>query len=145
MSPPAMPRSFRILVVDDLPDCVASMQLLLGVLGHTCRSAGSGAEALVVAAAFEPEIVLLDIGLPDLSGYEVARALRARQGDRPLYLAAVTGWGTATDQVLALAAGFDHHVLKPPGLDAIQGIITGAASALAQRDGAALPASSPPG
>ncbi len=141
MSTAATPRAFRILVVDDLPDCVASIQLLLGVLGHVCRSAGSGAEALVVAAAFEPEIVLLDIGLPDLSGYEVARALRARQGDRPLYLAAVTGWGMATDQVRALAAGFDHHVLKPPGLDAIQGIIAGA---LAQRAGAALVASPPP-
>ena len=145
MSTAGTPRPFRILVVDDLPDCAASIQLLLSLLGHDCRSAGSGAEALEVAEAFEPEIVLLDIGLPDLSGYEVARALRARQGDRPLFLAAVTGWGTVTDQVLALAAGFDHHVLKPPGLDAIQGIIAGAASALAQRGGATLPVPDPPG
>ena len=113
----------RVLIVDDYPDSAASASMLLGLFGCECRTASSGREALEQAAEFDPEIVLLDIGLPDISGYEVARLLRARQGSRRLYLAAVTGWGQAEDRARALAAGFDQHVLKPTNAATIRLIL----------------------
>jgi CheY-like chemotaxis protein len=103
----------RVLVVDDYPDSAETASMLLALYGHECRTAVTGRGALDEAAAFDPDIVILDIGLPDISGYEVARALRARAAGRPLYLAAVTGWGQPEDRVQALAAGFDQHILKP--------------------------------
>jgi CheY-like chemotaxis protein len=125
----AAPRpGVRVLIVDDYPDSAASSEMLLAMLGCDCRIAETGTEALDVAAAFEPEIVLLDIGLPDISGYEVAHALRERQGERPLFLAAVTGWGQPEDRVRALAAGFDLHVLKPTDSATIKRILQQAAA-----------------
>lgn len=120
---PAACAGMRVLIVDDYPDSAASSELLLSLLGCVCRIAQTGEAALEIAAAFEPELVLLDIGLPDISGYDVARALRVRQRDRPLFLAAVTGWGQPQDRVRALAAGFDLHVLKPTDASTIQDIL----------------------
>jgi CheY-like chemotaxis protein len=113
----------RVLVVDDYPDSAETASMLLTLHGHDCRTAITGQGALDEAAAFEPDIVILDIGLPDISGYEVARALRARAGGRPLYLAAVTGWGQPEDRLQALAAGFDHHLLKPTNSEKILHIL----------------------
>jgi CheY-like chemotaxis protein len=103
----------RVLIVDDYPDAADIACTLLSLLGHECVAASTGQDALEIAAQFEPDIALLDIGLPDLSGYDLARALRQRSGARPLYLAAITGWGTAADRARALEAGFDDHVTKP--------------------------------
>ena len=103
----------RVLVVDDYPDSAETASMLLMLYGHECRTATTGKSALDQAAAFDPDIVILDIGLPDMSGYEVARALRARPGGNWLYLAAVTGWGQPQDREQAFAAGFDQHVVKP--------------------------------
>ncbi len=103
----------RVLVVDDYPDAAETACMLLSLLGHDCRFATTGRDALVEAARFDPDVAILDIGLPDLSGFEVARELRRRQRDKPVYLAAVTGWGQPEDRVKAFAAGFNHHVLKP--------------------------------
>ena len=103
----------RVLVVDDYPDSAETASMLLMLYGHDCRTATTGRDALDQAVVFDPEIVILDIGLPDMSGYEVARVLRSRPGGRSLYLAAVTGWGHPQDRDQALAAGFDQHVLKP--------------------------------
>lgn len=102
----------RVLIVDDYPDAADIASTLLAMLGQTCRTATSGRDALVVASAFQPDLVILDIGLPDISGYDVARELRNTLSG-PLFIAAVTGWGTSEDRVRAFAAGFDHHVLKP--------------------------------
>jgi CheY-like chemotaxis protein len=121
----------RVLVVDDYPDSTASTSMLLALLGYDCRTANSGREALEQAAEFAPNIVLLDIGLPDISGYEVARQLRARQGDRPLYLAAVTGWGQPEARARAFEAGFDQHVLKPATAATLKQILQRAAALLA--------------
>jgi CheY-like chemotaxis protein len=116
----------RILVVDDYPSTAEVACLYLQGLGHECRAAGTAAEALEVAAAFDPEIVILDIGLPDQSGYEVARTLRARAGGRRLHLAAVTGWGAPHDRVRAFEAGFDQHILKPADGPKLRSIIAAA-------------------
>jgi DNA-binding response OmpR family regulator len=104
---------FRVLVVDDYPDLAESACMLLSMLGHDCRSATSARAALAEAEGFEPDVAILDIGLPDLNGFELARELRKRTPGRTLYLAAVTGWGQPEDRIKALAAGFNHHVLKP--------------------------------
>jgi CheY-like chemotaxis protein len=103
----------RVLIVDDYPDAAETACTLLSMLGHECRFATSGKDALIEAARFEPDVAILDIGLPDVSGFDVARELRRQFVGKPLYLAAVTGWGQPEDRARALAAGFDHHVLKP--------------------------------
>jgi len=116
----------RVLVVDDYPDAAETACLLIGMLGHDCRAANSGNEALEEAARFDPEIVILDIGLPDMTGYEVARLLRERANGKPLHLAAVTGWGQPADRVRAYAAGFDQHILKPADAEKLKSILTAA-------------------
>jgi DNA-binding response OmpR family regulator len=87
--------------------------MLLTLQGHSCRAASSARAGLEVARTFGPEIAILDIGLPDLSGHELARALRRDFQGRPLYLAALTGWSNAEDRAKSLAAGFDLHLIKP--------------------------------
>ena len=126
----------RVLIVDDYPDAAEAASMLITLYGHECRTATSGQDALAQAATFDPEIVILDIGLPDISGYEVARMLRGRPGGRSLYLAAVTGWGQPEDRARALAAGFDQHVLKPTDAAKIKAILQLAAErASASADG----------
>jgi DNA-binding response OmpR family regulator len=105
-------RSHRILIVDDFPDAAETACVLFALMGHECRVAFKGFEALSVALAFDPDIVILDIGLPDISGYEVARVLRER-GNNRMHIVALTGWGAIEDRVRAFAAGFNQHVVKP--------------------------------
>jgi two-component system OmpR family response regulator len=114
---------FRVLVVDDYPDAADSACMLLSMLGHDCRSATSARDALVEAEQFEPDVAILDIGLPDLSGFDLAREFRKRFPDRAIYLAAVTGWGQPEDRIKALAAGFNHHVLKPADRNKLMAIM----------------------
>ncbi len=108
-----MPRPLRVLVVDDLPDMRDSLRVLLQVWGHQVEEAGDGPTALSRARVFGPDVVLLDIGLPRLDGYEVARRLRQLPGLEKVLLVAVTGHGRREDEAAARAAGFDHHLLKP--------------------------------
>lgn len=103
----------RVLVVDDYPDSAETTCTLLTLLGHECRYAVCGKDALAQTAQWQPDVAILDIGLPDVSGFELARELRKQLAGRPLYLAAVTGWGQREDRDKALAAGFDQHILKP--------------------------------
>ncbi|MEJ7597211.1 MAG: response regulator, partial [Kofleriaceae bacterium] len=114
--------------VDDQPDVVELLCVLLTRSGHECMTAGSGIEAIELAASFAPEVVLLDIGLPDMTGYAVARALRATSGGTALYIAAVTGYGTEEDRKLSREAGFDRHLLKPVKGAAIAELLTEAAT-----------------
>lgn len=109
---PAMLR--RVLVVDDNEDAATSLAALLAHEGHEVRVAHAGEEALALAFEFEPEAVLLDIGMPGMSGLEVARQLRRRMGTG-VRLIAVTGWGQAQDRELTREAGFDFHLTKPVG------------------------------
>ena len=110
---PAAGDGRRILVVDDNRDAADSLAMLLGCEGYETRTAYTGRDAIAMATEFRPETCILDLGLPDLSGYEVARHLRQVPGLEPLRLIALTGWGQDEDRQRALAAGFDHHLTKP--------------------------------
>jgi signal transduction histidine kinase/ActR/RegA family two-component response regulator len=112
----------RVLVVDDNRDGAQTMAALLDLMGAEAHVALDGAEALRLAPELEPELVLLDIGLPGLDGYETARRLRARPGFHAR-LVALTGYGSTQDRERALAAGFDEHLVKPLSHQAMQGLL----------------------
>jgi DNA-binding response OmpR family regulator len=105
--------SLRILVVDDNQDAANSLSALLQVLGHEVRTAYDGAGGAEAAREFDPDVVLLDIALPKLNGYEVARRIRATHRGKGAVLIALTGFGQASDKQRALDAGFDHYLVKP--------------------------------
>jgi signal transduction histidine kinase/DNA-binding response OmpR family regulator len=113
----------RILVVDDNRDSAESMGMLLGFLGADVRVAFNGAQALEAYAAYDPAVVLLDIGMPGMDGYEVVRRLRADYPKRRAAIVALTGWGQEEDRRRAREAGFDHHLIKPADLDALQALL----------------------
>lgn len=110
-------RERRILVVDDNPDITSGMQMLLEILGHQARVAHDGTTALRLAIEFRPDLVLLDLGLPQMDGFEVARELRKQPGGSAIQIIAVSGWGDEASRARSAAAGFDQHWLKPIGLD----------------------------
>jgi len=103
----------RVLVVDDNIDAAATLELLLKSLGHDTCAAYDGHQALRLADEFDPDVVLLDIGMPGLDGYEVARRLRALKRERPMRIVAITGWGQDADRRRSREAGFDVHLVKP--------------------------------
>src|SRR5436305_5462416 len=123
------PGSRRVLVVDDNRDAAESLELLLQIWGHQARSAQDGPEALSLAAEFQPEIVLLDIGLPGMDGYEVARQMRAQPAGRNALIVAVTGYGRNSDRLQSQEAGFDHHLVKPVQPEVLQELIASAKAA----------------
>ncbi len=110
---PADARSLRILIMDDNVDAADSIAMLPNMEGHETRAVNSARAALLAVPDFKPEVVLLDIGLPEMDGYEVARRLRAQNGERRMRLVAVTGYGQPADRRRAHAAGFDEHMVKP--------------------------------
>src|SRR6478609_6239757 len=103
----------RILVVDDNVDAAETMVMMLQLNGHDARSAHDGPSALAEAAAYRPDLVFLDIGLPGMSGYDVARRFRADTALQGAQLVALTGWGTEDDKRKCMEAGFDLHLTKP--------------------------------
>jgi CheY-like chemotaxis protein len=113
----------RILVVDDLSDAAASLALVCQLCGAEAKVARDGLEALVVGAVFRPDVVLMDITMPKLDGYEAARRLRAQPWGKSVVLIALTGWGRKTDIEAATDAGFDGHLLKPVEADALLRLI----------------------
>jgi len=113
-------RRLRVLVVDDNRDAVESMALLLGIWGHEVTTAAEGGTALDLANRLHPDVVLLDIGLPGLNGYEVARRIRAQPGGEKTVLMAMTGYGQAEDRQRAQEAGFALHLVKPIEPEALQ-------------------------
>lgn len=112
----------RILVVDDSIDSATMLSELLEINGHDVRTSNTGEEAIACAADFHPDIVFLDIGLPDLTGYEVAARLRRLPGMGKAKLVALTGYGQEKDKQDAKAAGFDHHLVKPINFDALMAL-----------------------
>jgi CheY-like chemotaxis protein len=96
---------------------------LVGLSGHHVRTAYTGHDGLTVATAFRPHVLLLDIGLPDVNGYELARTIRTTAWGREAVLIAVTGWGQTEDRRRAFESGFDHHLTKPIAPEAMQSLL----------------------
>lgn len=113
----------RLLVVDDNEDAADSLAMLLSLQGHEVRVAHDGPAALALAPAYRPDMVFLDIGMPGMDGYEVARRLRKTPGLEATVLAALTGWGQQEDRRRTADAGFDHHLVKPPEPNAVGDIL----------------------
>jgi DNA-binding response OmpR family regulator len=112
----------RILVVDDNEDAANSLATLLEVMGYAVRIAYDGPEGIEAADEFHPAVALLDIGLPKLSGYDIAKHMRVKRGEQVL-LVAITGWGQEEDRRRANEAGFDHHFTKPADFDVLLALI----------------------
>jgi signal transduction histidine kinase len=117
------PTRQRVLIVDDNEDAANSLGMLLEASESEVRIAHSGREALAVFEQFNPGFVLLDIGMPDMDGYEVARAIRRHNSGRHPVLIAFTGWGQEADRLRAREAGFDHHLVKPTDLRTLKAIL----------------------
>lgn len=115
----------RILVVDDNKDSADSLGMLLRLKANEIRTAYDGMEAVKVAETFRPELVLLDIGLPKLNGYDVARRIRQQPWGRDVILVALTGWGQDEDRRRSQEAGFNFHIVKPVELAALEGLLAG--------------------
>jgi signal transduction histidine kinase/ActR/RegA family two-component response regulator len=121
--PPREVPSRRVLVVDDNVDAAESLAMLLRVQGHAVDAVHDGEAAMRAVARAAPEVVFLDLGMPDMDGYEVARRLRALPAGPDLTLVALTGWGQAEDRRRTRAAGFDHHLTKPVDLEGLDAIL----------------------
>jgi signal transduction histidine kinase/ActR/RegA family two-component response regulator len=107
------PSALRILVVDDNRDAAATLSMLLRIIGNEVRTAYNGLEGFTLAGEFRPQVVLLDLGLPGMNGYQVARKIRQQEWGKGMILIAVTGWGQERDRQTARESGFDHHMVKP--------------------------------
>jgi CheY-like chemotaxis protein len=113
----------RILVIDDNRDSAASLAALLGLKGNETRCAYDGLEGLKVAADFQPDIVLLDIGMPGLDGIETGRRIREQPWGKDIVLIALSGWGQERDKRESQAAGFNHHLVKPVDLRELEALL----------------------
>jgi PAS domain S-box-containing protein len=125
-TPSALPQVTRkVLIVDDNVDAAVSLSILLHGLGHDTRVAHDGVAAIELAEAFRPEVMILDIGMPGMDGYETARRIRQQPWSTATLLVALTGWGQTSDREDAASAGFHAHVVKPADLQVLQELITG--------------------
>ncbi len=122
-TPAAVQIPLRILIVDDNVDTVLSFSMLLSRFGHEVRTAHDGLTAIQVAADYIPDVILLDIGLPGLNGYEVAKKIRMQPRLRHVVLVALTGYGQESDRQASMEAGFDHHLIKPARMDQVRKIL----------------------
>jgi PAS domain S-box-containing protein len=123
MEPSAAATARRVLVVDDLKDSADSLAVLLRVTGNKAWTAHDGRSALEAAERLRPDVALLDIGMPDLDGYEVCRRMRQTPWGRDMMLIALTGWGQEGDRRRSLEAGFDHHLVKPVEIPALMRLL----------------------
>lgn len=122
----------RVLVVDDYPGAAEMSCVLVRLLGHDARPARTANEALTLVESYDPDVIVLDLGLPDLTGYDVARSIRDRNGRQP-FIAAMTGWNEAEHRVQSLAAGIDLHVVKPACAENLGRIMEAATQKLSRR------------
>jgi PAS domain S-box-containing protein len=123
-----LPENLRILIVDDNPDAATTLNMLMTSLGYETCVVGNGLEALQSVRAFKPNVVLLDIGLPGIDGYEVARRLRAMKPHQAIRIVAVTGWGQEADKQKSRAAGIDVHLVKPVDAAELRSALAGSAT-----------------
>jgi PAS domain S-box-containing protein len=129
---PVSGAGLKILVVDDSRDAADTCAMLLELSGHHVQTAYTGQRALELAETFRPHVLLLDIGLPDLDGYQLARKIRACSWGKGAVLVALTGWGQEQDRRRAFEAGFDHHLTKPIAVETVEGLLQ-SLSAVPQR------------
>jgi CheY-like chemotaxis protein len=115
--------AFKILVADDSQDGADSLSFLLKAAGHTVITAYDGRSAIALAEKERPDVLVLDIGMPEVSGYEVARAVRREAWGRSMRLIALTGWGQAEHRRRSLEVGFDNHLVKPVELAELEKIL----------------------
>ena len=113
----------RILIVDDNRDAADTMAVMLETMGHETRTVYDGRGGLKLAADYRPDVVLLDIGLPEINGYEVARQIREQPWGKEIVLIALTGWGKEEDKRRAADAGFDYHLTKPADVGRLETLI----------------------
>jgi PAS domain S-box-containing protein len=123
----------RVLVVDDNVDSADSLAMLLEILGHDVQTANDGHQAIATAGEFQPDIAILDIGLPQMSGYQLAQRLRQQPWAKQVVLVALTGWGQEEHRRRSADAGFDYHLTKPVDFEMLQRIIAETARALPER------------
>jgi CheY-like chemotaxis protein len=116
-------RRLRVLIADDNRDAAESLKMLLELEGHEVMTAHDGAQAVEAAAAFRPDVAFLDIGMPELNGYEAAERIRALDPAHAVRLIALTGWGQPEDRARSAAAGFDHHLTKPVDPKVLQSLM----------------------
>ena len=102
-----------MLVADDNEDAATSLAMMLRLLGHEVATVRDGLEAVDAAAVFRPDVILLDIGMPRLNGFDACRRIRKQSGGDKTLIIAVSGWGQNDDKQLSKEAGFDHHLVKP--------------------------------
>jgi CheY-like chemotaxis protein len=117
------PKRFRILVVDDNHDSALSLAMMLSIMGHETRTAHDGESAVASAESFLPDVVLLDIGLPKLNGYEVAQRIREQPWGASMFLIAVTGWGQEEDRQRSSEVGLNVHMVKPVEPSALEKLL----------------------
>jgi CheY-like chemotaxis protein len=129
LSPRDVPQSLHVLLVEDNVDMANIFAMYLRSLGHVVRTAHEGRAAVEAAMEFLPQVVLLDIGLPGMDGYAVARRMRKEPALQGAVLVAMTGYGTESDRQRSLKAGFDHHLVKPADHAELRRIFAGAAEA----------------
>jgi CheY-like chemotaxis protein len=119
----------RVLVVDDNRDAATSLAIMLRLMGNESKTAHDGLEALEMAAAFRPDLILLDIGMPKLNGYDTARQIRQQPWGKHVALVALTGWGLEEDRRKSRDAGFDSHMVKPIQLQDLEKLLAPSSAA----------------
>ena len=125
--------TLRILVVDDNRDSATSWATLLNLLGHNTCAAYDGLEAVKASAKFHPEIILLEIGLPKMNGYEACRMIRQQSTGENIVIVALTGWGQEEDRRKSRSAGFDRHLVKPVDFQSLLKLLADVQSARAPK------------
>jgi CheY-like chemotaxis protein len=122
---PAQPTvGHRILLADDNVDAATSLALMLQMMGHEVRTAHDGLEAVAAASEFRPDLILMDIGMPKLNGYDACRRIREQPGGKDVVMVALTGWGQDEDKRRSEEAGFNTHLIKPVEPATIENLLT---------------------
>jgi CheY-like chemotaxis protein len=119
----------QVMIVDDNRDAADSLQMLFEVYGYRAACAYDGASALAAVRAATPDIVVMDLGMPGMDGYQTARAMRALPGGDAIVLIALTGWGHEDAREKTAGAGFDHHIVKPVNFETLRSWLNGTALA----------------
>lgn len=117
------PNALKILMIDDNQDFAEIMCELMEMLGHEASFATKGSEGIVKAKQFQPDVIICDIGLPEMNGYEVAQLIRSDHGLKDIFLIALSGYTSQDDHARSMAAGFDRHLAKPVDIDIIENIL----------------------